>query len=77
MLETEKGQTEQMQQMFDSEMHKTALKVLAPGTYKSLISTHSEETIDHLKLMKCRNEATTFLPLKPSSGGSAQYIKDR
>ena len=39
MSETEKDQTEQIQQMFDSEEHKTALKVLAPATYESLIST--------------------------------------
>ena len=43
-----KDQTEQMQQMLDSEEHETALKVLAVDTYKCVISTHSEETMDHL-----------------------------
>ena len=46
--QTEKDQTEQMQQMLDLEGHEAALKVLAPDTYESLISTHSEETMDHL-----------------------------
>ena len=27
--------------------------------------------------MKGKNEATTFLPLKQSSGGPVQYVKDR
>ena len=48
MSQTEKDQREQMQQMLDSEECETALKVLAPDTYEGLISTHSEETMDHL-----------------------------
>ena len=34
--------------MLDLEEHETSLKVLTPGTYKGLISTNSEETMDHL-----------------------------
>ena len=48
MSETEKDQTEQMQQMLDYEGDKTALKVLVAETYEDLIRTNSEETIDHL-----------------------------
>ena len=48
MSETVKDQTEQMQHMLALEEHETALKVLAPNIYKSLIGTHSEETVDHL-----------------------------
>ena len=48
MLETIKDQTEHLQQMLDSEEHETALKLLAPDSYKSLISTHLEEPMDHL-----------------------------
>ena len=48
MLETEKGQTEQMQQMLDSEEHETAVKVLAQDTYEGLINTLSVKTMDHL-----------------------------
>ena len=43
-----KNQTDQMQQMLDSEDHKTTLKVLAADTYKVLIIPNSEETMDHL-----------------------------
>ena len=48
MTETEKEQTEQMQQMLDLEEDKTALKILVADTYKYLIRTNSEEAIDHL-----------------------------
>ena len=34
--------------MLDSEEHETALKFIAPDTYKGLISTHSEEPMEHL-----------------------------
>ena len=47
MSETEKEQTEQIQQMLDLEWDKTALKVLAADAYKNFIRTNSE-TIDHL-----------------------------
>ena len=33
--------------MIDSEECETALKHLAPDIYKGLISTHSEEPMDH------------------------------
>ena len=46
--ETEKEQTEQMQQMLDLEWHETALKVLVVDTYENLIRINLEETIDHL-----------------------------
>ena len=48
MTETVKDQPEQLQQMLDSKEHEKALKLLAPGTYKGLISTHSEEPMGHL-----------------------------
>ena len=48
MSETEKDQTEQMQQMLDLEGNKTAFRVLVANTYKDLIRTNSEETIHHL-----------------------------
>ena len=54
-----------MDQMLSSEEHGTALKVLTADTYEGFISTNSEETF---KCMKDKNEATTFLPLKLSSG---------
>ena len=54
MSETEKDQTEKMQQMLDLEGNKTALKVLAADTYKDLIRSNAEETIDHFKLMKSK-----------------------
>ena len=48
MSETEKDQTEQMQQMLDVKGDKTALKVIVADAYENLIRTNSEETIDHL-----------------------------
>ena len=48
MSETIKDQTDQLQQMLNTEEHEAALKLLAPDTYKGLISTHSEEPMDHL-----------------------------
>ena len=65
--------------MLDSEGHETALKLLAPDTCEGLISIHSEEPMDHLNVLsiKGKNKATTFLPLKQSSGGLVQYVMDR
>ena len=46
--EIEKEQSEQVQQMLNTEEDKTALKDLKADTYEDLISENSEETIDHL-----------------------------
>ena len=46
--ETEKEQSEQIQQMLNLEEDKTALKVLMTDIYANLIRENSEETIDHL-----------------------------
>ena len=62
MSQTEKDQTEQIQQILDSEEHKTTLKVLAPDTYEGLISTHSEETINHLNSWRVRMKPPHFAP---------------
>ena len=48
VTETENVQTEQMQQMLDSEEPETTLKVLTGGTYDSLIRANPEGIIDHL-----------------------------
>ena len=48
MPETIKNQTEQLQQMLDSEECETALKFIAEDTYKGLISTHFEGLMEHL-----------------------------
>ena len=45
---TDKVQTEQMQQMLDSEEPETTLKVLTGETYDSLPSADLEEMINHL-----------------------------
>ena len=47
--DTEKEQSEQIEQMLNLEEDKTALKVLAADTYEDLIRVTPEETIDHLK----------------------------
>ena len=43
--DTEKEQSEQIQQMFNLEEDKTELKVFAADTYENLIRENSEETI--------------------------------
>ena len=48
--DTEKEQSEQIQQMFNLEEDKTALKALVADTYSDLIRTNSDEDIDHLNL---------------------------
>ena len=48
--DTEKEQSEQIQQMFNLEEDKTALNVPAANTYNDLNRTKSDETIDHLNL---------------------------
>ena len=42
--------SEQIQQMFNLEEDKTALKDFATNTYDDLIRTNSDDTIDHLNL---------------------------
>ena len=46
--DTEKEQSEQIQQILNLEEDKTALKVLVADTYENLTRANSEETIDHL-----------------------------
>ena len=46
--ETEKEQSEQIQQILNLEADKTALMVLMAVIYEGLIKANSEETIDHL-----------------------------
>ena len=46
--DTEKEQSEQIQQMLNLEQDKTALMVLAANTYNGLIRTNPDEPIDHL-----------------------------
>ena len=46
--DTEKEQSEQIQQMHYLEEDKSALKVLMADTYENLIRANSEKTIDHL-----------------------------
>ena len=48
--DTEKEKSEQIQQMYNLEEQKTALKVLAPDTYDDLIRTNSDEAMNHLNL---------------------------
>ena len=48
--DTEKEQLEQIQQMFNLEEDRTALKVLVADTYDDLIRTNSDNTLDHLHL---------------------------
>ena len=73
-LDTEKEQSEQIQQMFNLEEDKTALKILMANTYDDFITTNSDETIDHLK---GKNDPTTFLPLNRKIGGPVKCVKDR
>ena len=61
---TEKDQTEQMQQMLDSEEQETTLKVLVSETYDSLTRTNSEKMFEHINEIMGKNGGTTFLPLK-------------
>ena len=77
MSDTEKEQSEQIQQMLNSEEDKTALKVLLTDTYESPVRANVEETCTSLKLMKGKNDPTTFLPLKPKIGGQVRHAKDK
>ena len=54
MSDTEKEQSEQMQQILNLEEDKMALNVLVADTYEDLIRANSEETIDHLNRGKVR-----------------------
>ena len=62
MLETEKDQTEQKQQILDSEDNKTASKFLAANTYKGFINTDSEEAMDDLNSWRVRMKPLYFHP---------------
>ena len=46
--DTEKEQSEEIQQMLNLEEDKTTLKDLVADTEENLIRANSEETIDHL-----------------------------
>ena len=48
--DTEKEQSEQIQQIFYLDEDKTALKVLVADTYNDLIRANSDDAIDHLIL---------------------------
>ena len=45
-----KKDSEQVQQMFNLDKDKIALKVLVAGSYDNLIRTNSDDAIDHLNV---------------------------
>ena len=74
--DTEKDQTEQMQQMVDLEKNKTAVKAIAADSYKKFDQVKFIGDGSSFKLTTGKNDPTTFLALKSYLAGPVWYVKD-
>ena len=73
----EEKELEQLQQMLNPEDEETSLKSLVTNTQDNISRVNSEENLRTFKLMKGRNDPTTFLPLNPKIGGQVGNNKPK